>query len=93
MKQIPCKVVQEKDDQGVITQTLYPVSPIPLGVRVVIDGTIPAYIVCEDKIEEKQLVDSKPTLKECVDAQTPVKVADPKGDPAVADAAADGVIR
>lgn len=78
MKQIPCKVVQEKDDQGVISQTFYPASPIPDGVRVIIDGSIPAYIICENAVEEAQIVATKPTLKECVDAQKPavIKVAD-----------------
>lgn len=78
MKIIPCKVVNEKQDDGSFANTIYPASPIPYegALRVVFDGANNQYLVFTDPTEEKQYINSIPTLKECVDAQTATKSAD-----------------
>lgn len=64
---IPGKIIQYKDENGVMTDLNVPVKDIPDGVRVHFDGT--NWMIAEDPKDEDQIVASSVSLKEIVDEQ------------------------
>ena len=82
MISIQLKTIQKQyefiDGNGVVTlETVdvnYPVEEIPLGVRIMIDGSTGEISIAESKVDEAKLITDYPALKETTDKQKPVVV-------------------
>lgn len=82
MKIIPNKIIQEKDEFGVIIDVNHPTEPFPANaMRIVYDGALNEWQVCENDQDVAKIMTDYPEIKAIVDAQkvisnTPVDPVD-----------------
>lgn len=80
MKIIGNKITQEKDEFGVIVNVNHPTEDFPdNSVRIVYDGVLNQWQVCENDQDVSKIMVDYPVIKEVVDLQKEVK-SDPVDD-------------